>query len=141
MKKITKQTKILIAVVIPFLLIGILCVYSTWFCISLSFSPGEQPDTEWISHDGTIRLYVEDYREVNGYIENGDEKVTFRFIEWLRGIVYVSYNHLESEYSSMDEYDVWDATFWTPNFFTIRIHKSDTFQEGEVIKFRKVKQD
>ena len=128
----------MIIISLPLILKICFCIYALLFYKSLSFSPCVQPNTEWISEDGTIQLYVKEDENVFGFIEHGGEKIPIIFSQGHQTDIYIYYNNLDNKHYMKDDWDKWVARFWSPDYFTITVIKSKFFEEGTKIKFHKI---
>ena len=105
-----------------------------------------QPNTTWVSEDGSIYLYVESDKNGNDvlHLDKDGDKTDFALFGDNYSIILCDVSILPEDPTESVIIDTgeiledWDAKFKTNKRFVIEVKKSTLFKEGEIIKFYRV---
>ena len=103
--------------------------------------PSEQPGTDWISEDGSIKFYVDENLYATGSMNIKDTEIPFIFSGEIRGerihIYAIEAKGREGWYPE-ERYETWRGNFKRKDKFTVTVEKTTYFEVGEKITFYRV---
>ena len=106
--------------------------------------PSEQPGTEWISEDGSIKFYVDENLYATGSMNIKDTEIPFIFSGEIRGerihIYAIEAKGREGLYPE-ERYETWRGNFKRKDKFTVTVEETTYFKIGQKIRFYRVDDD
>ena len=106
--------------------------------------PSDQPDTEWISEDGSIKFYVDENLYATGSMNIKDTEIPFIFSGEIRGerihIYAIEAKGREGLYPE-ERYETWRGNFKRKDKFIVTVEETTYFKVGQKITFYRVDDD
>lgn len=106
--------------------------------------PSDQPGTEWISEDGSIKFYVDENLYATGSMNIKDTEIPFIFSGEIRGerihIYAIEAKGREGLYPE-ERYETWRGNFKRKDKFTVTVEETTYFKVGQKITFYRVDDD
>ena len=103
--------------------------------------PSDQPDTEWISEDGSIEIYVDENQHATGSMNIKGTEIPFIFSGEIRGeriwIYAIEAKDRLGLYPE-EEYETWRGNFKRKDKFTVTVEETTYFEVGQKITFYRV---
>lgn len=120
-------------------LLCVLCVlmsackkYKYW----LGNRPMDQPNTIWVSKDGTVTIEVDENKRATGYFIIDGKRTDFYLTARAVTIEVYSIDVLEmTGLHPDDQYEEWAADFTYGDHFTVKVSKTTFFKVGQKITF------
>ena len=103
--------------------------------------PSDQPDTEWISEDGSIKFYVDENQHATGSMNIKGTEIPFIFSGEIGGEriwVYAIEAKDRLGLYPEEEYETWRGNFKRKDKFTVTVEKTTYFEVGQKITFYRV---
>ncbi|CDM67737.1 putative membrane protein [Clostridium bornimense] len=102
--------------------------------------PCDQPSTEWVSEDGSIKIHVDENQQATGSMNIKGTEIPFIFENgpgervWIYSIEAKGRLGLYPE----EEYETWMGNFNREDKFTVTVEKTTYFEVGQKITFYRV---
>lgn len=108
--------------------------------ITVKRSPFSQPNTKWVSDDGTISFYVDGNKHATGEMIINDEYVEFYIVgDMGAGIHIYDIDVIDDEIVyQQNRYEYWLCSFKSKNKFVAEVKKTTYFEVDQKITFEKV---
>ena len=132
MKKIIA---IVLSICISITLSGCHLLYKSW----TGKRPCDQPNTSWVSEDGSIYFHVDKEQQATGEMIVNKERIQFVFVNG-PGIEMRIYDIKSNEFEIRQakyQYEHWIGKF-KKDEFTAKVLETTYFEEGQKIKFYRV---
>ena len=104
-------------------------------------SINSQPNTQWISEDGTIVFNVDPNGKSTGTMYIGEDNFDFYLVEFM-GVDITIYpiNVLEQESINemVDKYEYWSCSYKSKKKFVATVEKTTFFEKGQKITFYRI---
>ncbi len=120
-----------------FLLVATAALNKHW---RITNSINSQPNTQWMSEDGTIVFNVDSNGKSTGPMYIGEENFEFYLVEFMGIISIYPIDVLEQKIISeiVDKYEGWSCSYKSKKKFVATVNKTTIFEEDQKITFYRI---